>query len=478
MLWTRSDASGGNARRPAKTGAAAIAALFALVFMAGCLLAVVVPPLSGPDEIFHWQRAVQISRGQLLPVRVGQAGWGGKIDKAAHDYAGWAIKPLTEAIPFGISEATAVARQLKTRSEQEVLAAFPSTASYPPLAYLPQALGVGIAQAAGADPLGQIVAGRIANLAAYLGVIALALRALPAGRLTFLAIAFIPMAIHLAASLSADPLNFALPALLIAWCLRLRADQQVQLTRPVKWLLAALTCALGLLKPTYLILSVVVALIPAARFGSVGSKWIFVCACAGAAAAVGLAWNATHPFLPGLYWGTGANPQATVLSMARDPFTALETLFRSVRTLWGYWGVDGYGRFGGSTPPSPYVLYTSPAVSWLGLYLMLALAVSEPVQRRDLLAAAFTAALGVAFFAVVILAFWVAFTPPAASLIAGVQGRYFYLTWLLFALCLVLAAPLGGLATRLTVPLFVLVLGCHALTVWRVVDHFRFYWAN
>ena len=478
MLWTRSDASGGNARRPAKTGAAAIAALFALVFMAGCLLAVVVPPLSGPDEIFHWQRAVQISRGQLLPVRVGQAGWGGEIDKAAHDYAGWAIKPLTEAIPFSISEAEAVAGQLKTRSEQEVLAAFPSSASFSPLAYLPQAFGVGIARVAGADPLGQIVVGRIANLAAYLGVIALALRLLPAGRLTFLAIAFIPMAIHLAASLSADPLNFALPALLIAWCLRLRADQQVQLTRPVKWFLAALTCALGLLKPTYLILSAVVALIPAARFGAARGKWVFVCACAGAAAVVGLAWNATYPFVPGLYWGTGANPQATLLSMARGPFTAFDTFFGSIRTLWRYWGVDGYGRFGGSTPPSPYVLYTSPAVSWLGLYLMLALAVSEPVQRRDLLAAAFTAALGVAFFAVVILAFWVAFTPPAASLIAGVQGRYFYLTWLLFALCLVLAAPLGGLATRLTVPLFVLVLGCHALTVWRVVDHFRFYWAN
>jgi hypothetical protein len=456
----------------------ALAILFAAVFGAGLLLAVALPPLAAPDELYHWQRTVQIAQGKLLPDEVGEREWGGKIDKAAHDYFSWAYQPLTRAIPVGMSEALRVATQMQTESGRRVAAAFPSTASFSPLAYVPQAVGVAAARAVGANVLVQILAGRIANLAVYLGVVALTLRVLPLGRLTFLAVAFVPTALHLAGSLNADPLNFAIPALLSAWCLRLRVDAAAALTPRALRLLALLAAALGLLKPTCWPLSAIVAIIPAERFGSRRAKRVFVAACIAVAALVGLAWNLSYPFVPGVYWRTGADPQATVAAIFRDPAAAVESLFGTIRQWWRYWGVDGYGRFGGSMPPSPYVLYTSPTIAWAALYSIPLLAATERAPRRDLPAAALLAALGIGLGGIVLVAFRVAYTAPGAELIAGVQGRYFHLTVLLLAWGIVCAAPVGGLLSRLRVPAFALVVVCHALTVGAALDHYRFYWSN
>jgi uncharacterized membrane protein len=75
-----------------------------------------------------------------------------------------------------------------------------------------------------------MIGGRIANVLIYLACIVAAMYLAPYGRRLLLLLALTAPSLHLAASVSGDPLNFALPAMLFAWCLRLRQDQSATLS--------------------------------------------------------------------------------------------------------------------------------------------------------------------------------------------------------------------------------------------------------
>jgi uncharacterized membrane protein len=150
--------------------------------LCGIALSFAVPVLDAADEVYHWQRAVQVSQGQLLADRHDLPnGYGGRIDTAALEFAGWAGRNFENSQTFSLSEARQAAEALAS-SEGRTPASFPSTASFTPLAYLPQAAGIALARGSGGNVFAQLMAGRIANLVVYLGLIAAAARLVPRGQ--------------------------------------------------------------------------------------------------------------------------------------------------------------------------------------------------------------------------------------------------------------------------------------------------------
>ena len=452
-----------------------VVAMMILAFCLGMVMCIVQPALNAPDEDYHWQRAVQVSQGQWFADRYGGQDYGGEIDLAALEFARWANTHFQNASAFSLSQARQVSAALES-TEGKVRASFPSSATFSPLVYVPQAAGIAAARQWGGGVFEQMIVGRMANLLVYLALMASAVWMAPGGQRLLMLLALTAPALHLAASVSADPLNFALPALFFAWCLRLRLDETASLSRRGCLWLGLLLIALSLLKPIYLLLGVMALLVPTRHFGSPLRRCGFLMVTMGAGLSLTLAWNATYPFMPGRYWGTGAVPKTILLNMFHAPAASLEYFVHSLTHQLPIMWLDGWGRMGGYPPP--FMVHASTALSWGGFATMLAIATVEGHRPRDLRASAFMAALAALFTILIFLAFWLTFSPPSAAVIQGVQGRYFLLAFLLLGWALVYAAPFGNVLRQLRSPLLILGLALQMMTLLQGVEKFRFYWAN
>lgn len=443
-------------------------------FAIGLKLAFVAPPMSALDETFHWQRVVQISEGRFLGRKLGANDWGGTIDAGAIDLAAWYMGHFERRQPIDYQQSLNVAQALSEASTQQRLASFPSTAVYSPLPYIPQAVGVFAARRLGAGLLNQFYAGRIANLTTYLALVAVAVCLMPFGAFTLLALLLFPQALHLAGSHSCDPLNIMIPVILMAWCLRLRFVQSARFDPTTREGLAALTISLGLLKPILFLISPLTLSIPHDRFAGQHARWRFVALTVGACTLIAVAWSVAYPFVPGKYWGTGADPAQSIALIRQDVAQAFWLFFTTIRDLHMVWWLDAYGHFGGHPPP--FSFHTSDETGMWALYGIMALAVADASHKRDLPLAALYIAIAVVFCVAVIVAFWIGFTAPGAPTISGVQGRHLLVPFILFATAASLVALVGTRLAFVRLPLLLGTLVMHVVSIVEAIDQFGAVW--
>ncbi|KAA0677134.1 DUF2142 domain-containing protein [Azospirillum brasilense] len=449
----------------------------AYVLLFGGLLLTRTPPFAAQDEAFHWQRVLQIADGHLLAETLGPNSWGGPIDRAGYLQMLYHIDRIQKHGPVDPVEAYALSDHLAAQPRTPEVVAFSSSASFAPLAYLPQAVAVAVARAAGLGPLGQMQAGRFGNLAVYGLMVAAILRALPAGRVAILALALSPVALQSACSLSADPLNLTLPVLMLALVWRLR-DRGTPLSRGEGAGLVALSAALGLLKLTMAPFAGAVLYLPAAvAGGSVRSRVALGGLCLTVAVGIAVLWNAAYPFVPGLYWGTGADPAAQIAQLRADPLEALRVLAATVRDWAVMWWRDGYGRYGGHPPP--WHGYASDRWVLPAFWVLLALALCDGARRRDLSFAAGSLIPAPGYALLLLVAFWVGYTPVGGATVDGVQGRYFLPMHALVLLGLAAAAGAwspAGLRRGLRLALFAAALALGGVVLMEVLDVWRSLW--
>src|SRR6185369_3390333 len=98
---------------------------------------------------------------------------------------------------------------------------FRTTAPYSPIAYLPQALAIGLGRSLGLSPVALLYCARLAGLAAALTLVSLAIRSAPMAKHVLLLLALSPMGLRQMSLLTADSLTIAYAFLFIAIVLRL-----------------------------------------------------------------------------------------------------------------------------------------------------------------------------------------------------------------------------------------------------------------
>jgi hypothetical protein len=152
-------------------GPGTLAMILLAAFVLGVFAAVRVPPMAAHDEIYHWMRVVQISEGHLFPERVGEE-WGGAVNAASFRFDMWLFERFLELQPLKLADVWSHAGELAAGSAETAVVPFSNTATYSPLAYLPQAAGVFLARSVGANVLIQVLAGRLFNVAAYISMLA------------------------------------------------------------------------------------------------------------------------------------------------------------------------------------------------------------------------------------------------------------------------------------------------------------------
>lgn len=239
----------------------------ALLGFFGMIFAFAVPPIQTPDEPSHFHRAYQVSEGVLFTHPVGEWG-GGEIPTS--------VLNVSERFNFLVFH-----RELHTTAEPfEVLwsmplnpaerrpVPFPGSAYYSFVPYVPQAIGIALARAAGCGPLGLMYAGRVANLALAVMLVFLAVRAIPVFKLVLGTIALLPIAVQQVASLNPDgsaiPVAFLFSAYVLRWAI---ASESAMRKRDVA-LLLSLAAWLTLCKFPYSLLALLYLGVPVARLGT------------------------------------------------------------------------------------------------------------------------------------------------------------------------------------------------------------------
>ena len=359
----------------------------------------VTPPLQVPDEVGHFWRAASIAYGHVFP-RIGPKGAVAKIPDGYpwlvtvfwRDTAGHPDVKITRA---QFRSAT----QVSLHEEKWVEVVFPG--GYTPVPYLPQILIALAARILHLMPAVTFYLGRRANALAYVAIIAAAIRMAPKFGWLFAASALLPMPLYLAASWSPDAMTIASVYFFLAAILSARGTATLAIAGAV----------VGLCNPAYFLGALIVLAIPAIRWRA--RAIVLLATAAGVAFSM---WNASRAFVPSRP-GAHVDAAAQIACIRSTPLIFADALATEARARGRDYIDQTVGRLGLLDVNLP------PPVVWIECALLIACAIaSTAVSVRARIAAVLTA---LATIGGIFLASYLGWTPPCASFVDGVQGRYF-----------------------------------------------------
>jgi hypothetical protein len=390
-------------------------------------LSLLTPPFYVPDEIAHASREIQIGHGGLIGQRT-EDGVGGQIDanaKEVMDAIGEIQLELERRHPAALHRAdgrvteTQLAPLRPIRwSHRTAFMGFQNTAVYPPLLYIPQAIGWRIGEAAGFTILHSLL---LARLLASIGAAAagwLAMRLCAGGRWLLFAYLLLPTALGQNASCSQDAL--LLPAAGLVMALLSRAISARRLFSATE--LIAVTSLLAVCiasRPPYLPLAMVLVLPALETPGAIRQQ--FIPASIGllaVALAVG-AWIAlVHPL--GAFIHPLARPALQISFLHTHPLEGSEKIVFWTLVQTPLLFAQGLEVLGILDIYAPFGIYAILSVGLAGILLFSpALGLSTRRARVALILAV------LAVCGAISLVEYIVFTPPEASWVACLEGRYY-----------------------------------------------------
>jgi uncharacterized membrane protein len=309
----------------------------------GVAFALTLPPLAGADEGVHFLRAWHVSNGHAFAESGHRAG-----DPAPD---------LGTYVPSGLERglgALLIDGELSRTNARRVwshvwdpaptgkplFVDFAAAAVYPPVPYVPSAIGIRIGRLFGASPFLLVLLARLADLAAFIALAALAIRRLPTRAWILAILALTPVMVFQAATVSADVLTTALALVVIADALALMA-------RPVDDVPSALlvetvlvTLALALSKQPYF-LAAALLLLPAWRHRrSIGAILVGTLAVGSGIAVAWTHWANDHYLAPDFlppsigghvnYANNNVQPKPQLAYLQHHPFAFVSAVGRTV----------------------------------------------------------------------------------------------------------------------------------------------------
>lgn len=391
------------------------AAYAALLLGFGLLWVFLVPPFQTQDEYDHFHRAFSLTEGQwTLDAIPGDAG--GMLPRSFKTLAA-AVSPngLEHNLRASIDWRTIVAAwRIPLQPDDRVFISYWQTTAYTPVPYLPQILGIGLGRILHAPPLGLLYLGRLANLLAAVLLGVWGIRA--AGRHGWMLaqVGLLPMAVSVAASLSADVMflgmTFGFLGVLLGMAEGLRLATARQFT-----LLAGLFVGISLCK-AYVALWGVVLAFPYCRLPRRHLTILAAGLGLGFASTAGWGFAVRHLDLCLL---PGHDPLQQAVHALGHPWLFARMLLRDLTPTWGdvreLIGVLGWLNL--IFPAGLYVAYLmllaacafgsggALPVGWGGraTLLLVVLLLHADIHARQ----------------------YLLFTPVGSGQVLGVQGRYF-----------------------------------------------------
>ncbi|HMK79559.1 MAG TPA: DUF2142 domain-containing protein [Xanthobacteraceae bacterium] len=424
----------------------------ALAFLFGLSFLVTTPPVRYPDETGHYLRAVSVADA-LIGTGHGPAV--ARLPASLHadlSYFAGRIAAVAHGHPFAIGEITSrLARPHPAEGAAEPDVDIPLSGAqmmvYHGIAYLPQAIGLALARAAGGSFVVTLWAARLGGLIASVLITIAALRLLPPfARTLGIMVSLLPMAVYLRGSAAPDAIVTAVALAGVAAFLRSLAREQLDAVSVA--VVLAVTLFLALVKPPYLcILMLALAwLRPMQSARRLAGRAAIVLALGGLAFATA-AWHASEVSAFAATVRLDIPPAefaaADKLAMLRTAPGAAAAIFLRSLLLAPSWAHSAIARFGWADINPPMLLHAL-VIAWGAAVIFI---------ERARIAANLTLALSALLLAtflvqVVLVSFsvWLFFTQTSSPVIQSIQGRHF----LPLLICGVLGA--AGLLCRRVKP--------------------------
>ncbi|MFN0166720.1 MAG: DUF2304 family protein [Bryobacteraceae bacterium] len=434
----------------------------------------VMPPFQAPDESVHFIRTYRLSQGNCLAANQY------KIPASFFDMERMFPPNFVDLRTFSAGE---IAGWIRVPANEAFGAPLDRNSSYPAdtygcLPYVPAAAGMRVALVF-ADSAGlAYLFARLANLAAYLLLVGLALHYLPWGHLYLAAVALMPMALHQGAAFSADGMTNGLAFLMCAYVFHLAWSPKVERigTRHVA-MLALVIAALAWTKPIGW-LAALVLLVPCSRFRSNRSRWLFAGGMMLVSVLVTVGWqfiNADSVRAFDEHRTARDIPVAQNREFLRNrPLAVAPAIVRTLRVEWTTYVTQMVGAVG------TLAVYLPIGHALLYCLLLLVLATGDgpdpaPTWTNRLWALALVAGGTLLIFLVLVTTDTTSARlrelQAGAGVIPGFQGRY----WI--PMLLAAAIPVTGWGRRFLPSLSsltgVVVIAINLFTLWLVLDHFH-----
>ncbi|WP_348265361.1 DUF2142 domain-containing protein [Telmatobacter sp. DSM 110680] len=387
-------------------------------------LVVLTPPFQVPDEVQHFYRAYQLSDFRFR-AEVQNGVSGGTLPVSLPELVK-SVVYTRDGVFYSVTPAP-LAKTLKLASiplekSTRRFIAFPGSAFYSPLPYLPQVVGISVGRLFGLGPLYLVFLGRLFNCLTALAMIGFAVYLIPiAGELVIL-IGLLPMSLFLYASLSPDAAVIACALLFFALSLAANTSGSWKTWELV--MAAALGAVLCSVKPVYapmLLAGVVPGLIVRGRAASVIRSHVILVAVAMGAAAGWLLFvkpAMTSPL-------GGGHPSLQMSFILHNPAFFMRVLIHTI----GDWGINALfyyfstvGMFGWlSVLLRPVLAYFLPLVNFVVIWSL----GPREGAKRSVLRALWYLALAFASVVLAMTAMYLMSAHVGQNEITGLQGRYF-----------------------------------------------------
>ncbi len=321
----------------------------------GFVLLLVMPPMHAIDETSHFARIYQLSEGNLqtTPSVFDDAARKGSgvclPSDVFRDLNRKSVELYFENAPYvnyGAGEpaqgdpvlvAAGPDRQCPPGTKYLDISTF---AWYSPVPYLPQVAVFAVLRPLGASTDTLAIAGRLANLVVFLGLVFVAIRRAPRARWALCVSALLPIVMFQANSLSPDTLTTAVAILVVSSALRV-LDHEGPLPRSMWWEAIGLSLALGLVKPTYVVISLLYLLPLLDRDRRRGSwKLLVPVALGGLASTVWQRANSSRFVCDVRFFQIEPNPRDQVHAILTAPWRFLEAVGKAGFHQSGRWVRD------------------------------------------------------------------------------------------------------------------------------------------
>lgn len=251
-----------------------------LALPVGLLSIYLVPPLAGNDEISHFSRAYEITNGHMITSKIKTGNYGGEVPFAIIELyqSNGKLNPLKiDLSAINTAEQQKGSVSINTNDSTQV--SYSGSALYSPVSYIPHSLAISFAKLFDLSILQTIYLIRIVVFVIYLLLVSLAIHILPIKKWLFFAVGAMPMSILLAGNITLDGLVIGTALLIAAILIKIIIDGETTFRlgkRNISLLplLCALSVYFALTKPIYapmLVLSAF-ALTKVYKFKSI--KWV------------------------------------------------------------------------------------------------------------------------------------------------------------------------------------------------------------
>lgn len=376
------------------------------------------------DELRHFTRSYEISKGNILSDVID-----GKVESVLpiaitnlYDEVGWRnvkYNDLKERLDKQITEET-VNTDMKY------------TAVYSPVQYLPQAIGICIADIFTNNVFIIAYSARLFNMIFSLLLIYFAIRIIPFGKKIIIILCMIPITLESISSISPDAMTIAVSLLFIAYVLRICKLPNYKINFKDKIILSAMSILIAFCKIVYLPLIGIILLIPKDRYKNIREQitcimviWIIAIICS-------LGWLIiANNFLSISSDGNSGNK---IMNILKDPIEYIGNLLYTMN----YYGIKylstGFGtELAWNENAKTYFIVS---FAYFLLFIQEACTSKELKQRFNNFQTIIMTLVIVAVITLIFTSLYIQYTKNNSVIIEGVQGRYFIPIMLIIAMIL------------------------------------------